>query len=69
MPNEKNNHNRNEHSYVGYGIAFGLLGGTLFSIIINLFFKSQIDWTFEPGLGMLIGIIIGSIMDQNKNKK
>lgn len=26
-------------------------------------------WAFGPGFGMLIGIVIGSIMDLNKDKK
>ena len=61
--------NNNRHSYLSFGISFGLLGGALSAIIINLFFKTPLVWAYAPGFGMLIGIIIGAIIDQNKNKK
>lgn len=63
---EKNN---KKNSYVGYGVAFGLPGGALFSIIVSMFIKSPLTWAFGPGLGLLIGIVTGTIMDSTKGKK
>lgn len=72
--NEKNNINKGQdnndrNSYVGFGIAFGLLGGAVFAIIVGMFFKFPLIWAFGPGFGMMIGIVIGAIMDLNKNKE
>ena len=64
---KKDNNDRN--LYVSYGVAFGLLGGTVFSSIVGMFFKTPLIWAFGPGLGMLFGIVIGAIMDSNKNKE
>jgi len=64
---KQNNNDRN--SYVGYGVAFGLLGGAVFSTIVGMFFEIPLIWAFGPGVGMLIGIVIGSIMDTNKNNE
>lgn len=64
---KQNNNDRN--SYVGYGVAFGLLGGAVFSTIVGMFFEFPLIWAFGPGVGMLIGIVIGSIMDTNKNNE
>jgi len=61
--------NNNKNSYVGYGVAFGLLGGALFSTIVGMLIQSPLIWAFGPGLGMLIGIVIGTIMDSTKGKK
>ncbi|WP_226036758.1 hypothetical protein [Aquibacillus saliphilus] len=71
---DKNNSNKKQdnndrNSYVGFGVAFGLLGGAVFSSIVGIFFEFPLIWAFGPGLGMLIGIVIGSIMDLNKNKE
>ncbi len=72
--NDKNNINKEQehndrNSHVGYGVAFGLLGGAAFSTIVGMFFEFPLIWAFGPGFGMLIGIVIGSIMDLNKNNK
>lgn len=71
--NDKNDiykkQDNNMNSHIGYGVAFGLIGGSLFSTIVGMAFKFPLIWAFGPGFGMLIGIIIGSIMDLNKNKK
>lgn len=72
--NDKNNINKRQddndrNSYVGFGVGFGLIGGAMFSTIIGMLFKFQLIWTFGPGFGMLIGIVIGSIIDSNKNNK
>lgn len=64
---EQDNNDRN--SFVGFGVAFGLLGGALFSSVVGMFFKYPLVWAFGPGLGMLFGIVIGSIMDSNKIKE
>lgn len=61
--------NNNKYSYIGFGISFGLIGGALTAVIINLFIETPLVWAFTPGFGMLIGIIIGAIIDHNKNKK
>jgi len=70
---DKNNINKKQdtndrNSYVGFGVAFGLLAGAVFSSIVGIF-EFPLIWAFGPGLGMLIGIVIGSIMDSNKNKE
>lgn len=65
----KKQDNNDRNSYVGFGVAFGLLGGAVFSSIVGIFFEFPLIWAFGPGLGMLIGIVIGSIMDLNKNKE
>lgn len=64
---DKNNNERN--SYIGYGVGFGLLGGAILSSLIGMFFDSTLIWAFGPGIGMMIGIVIGTIMDYNKNTK
>lgn len=65
--NNKNHDNKNY--YLSFGIAFGLLGGTLFAIIIGMFIDFPLIWAFAPGLGMMTGIVIGAIMDGNKDKE
>ena len=72
--NDKNNINKKQdnndrNSHVGLGVAFGLLGGTAFSTIGGMFFEFPLIWAFGPGFGMLTGIVIGSIIDLNKNKR
>lgn len=72
--NDKNNINKRQdnndrNSHVGFGVAFGLLGGAAFSTIVGMFFEFPLIWAFGPGVGMLIGIVIGSVMDLNKNKE
>lgn len=62
---DKNNNEKN--SYIGYGVGFGLLGGAIFSSIIGIFFEFPLIWAFGPGLGMMIGIVIGAIKDFNNN--
>jgi len=69
----KNNFNKKQdihrNSYVGLGVGFGLLGGAVCSSIVGMFLNDPLIWAFGPGLGMLIGIVIGSIMDSRKNKE
>jgi len=72
--NDKNNINKKQDNndrnpHVDFGITFGLLGGAAFSTIVGMFFEFPLIWAFGPGFGMLIGIVIGAIMDLNKNKK
>lgn len=59
---EKNHSN----SAIGYGVAVVLIGGALISSIVGIFFRFPLIWAFGPGFGMLIGIVIGSIMESNK---
>lgn len=61
--------NNDKNKYVGFGVVFGLLGGSALSSIVGTLFEFPLIWAFGPGFGMLIGIIIGSIMDLNKNKE
>lgn len=67
--NNKKEDNKYKNSYVGYGVAFGLLGGAALSTIIGIFLETSLIWAFGPGLGMLVGIVIAVIMDSNKNKE
>lgn len=73
MSDKNNNYgkqdNNDRNSHVGFGVGFGLLGGAAFSTIVGMFFKFPLIWASGPGFGMLIGIVIGSIMDSNKNKE
>ena len=64
----KQDENHDKNAYVGYGITFGLLVGAAFSTFIGLFFDFPLFWGFGHGYGMLIGTVIGAIMDLNKNK-
>ena len=72
---DKNNINKDKNSYVSFGAGFGLLGGSLFVIIIGLVFGLIGDSIFPivmalgPAFGMLFGIVIGAVMDYNKNKE
>lgn len=66
--NNKKQDNNDRNSYLGFGVAFGLLGGAALSSIVGIFFEFPLIWAFGPGLGMLIGIAIGSIMDSFRNK-
>jgi hypothetical protein len=66
----KDDKNKNDKNHcLGFGIGFGLLGGALSATIIGIFLEAPLVWTFVPGLGMLVGMIIGIIMDANKNKE
>ena len=64
MPEDKNNKNH----YLSYGIGFGLLGGSMLAVLLGLFLDTPLVWAFAPGIGMLAGIMIGIIMDSNRNK-
>lgn len=65
--NKEDNYDKNSH--VGYGVAFGLIGGAAFSSIMGIFIESPLIWAFGPGFGMLIGIVIGAVMDSNDNRE
>lgn len=68
--NKNNNKDQNNKNYyLGYGIGFGLIGGALLSSITGIFIELPLIWTFGPGLGVLIGMVIGAIRDKNKNNK
>lgn len=61
-----NNQDNKKNYYLSLGIGYGLLGGALSAIIIGMILETPLVWAFTPGLGMLFGIIIGAIMDENK---
>ncbi len=83
--NDKNNiikkqDNNDRNSCVGFGVGFGLIGGSIFStivlitgsnfpIIAEMIYEFPLIWALGPSMGMLVGIVIGSIMDLNKIKK
>ena len=58
--------NNDRSPYMGYGVAFGLLGGAVFSSVVGMFFKFPLIWAFGPGIGVLLGIVIGSLLNPNK---
>ena len=55
----------NKNHYLSFGIGLVLLGGVLFASIIGAFIESPMIWAFGPGLGLLLGILIGVLMDKN----
>lgn len=58
----------NKNYYLSYGIGFGLLGGALLGVILNTIFETPLVWVFTPGLGLVIGMTAGIMMDaKNKN--
>ncbi|WP_201259885.1 hypothetical protein [Tissierella sp. P1] len=71
--NNKNQENDNNH-YVSFGVGVGLIGGCLFATVIGVVFGLMGDNLFPmvmalaSGFGMLMGIVIGAVMDNNKNK-
>ena len=66
---DKQSKENNQQSYIAYGVAFGLLGGSILSSLAGLLFDTPLVWAFCPGIGLMIGIIIGIVMDANKNKE
>lgn len=73
MSNDDNKENQNNNNrFLSFGIGFGLIAGALFASIGGIFIKSPLIrvfvWALAPGLGMLSGIVIGSLMDHNRNK-
>lgn len=69
MTDKNNDNENNKNQYLSYGVIFGLLTGALATVIIGMFVKTPLIWTITPGIGLLIGIIIGIIMDANKNNQ
>ncbi len=49
-----------EHKYLMYGIPFGLIIGTGIAVIASL------NIGVCAGIGMLLGIVVGTIMDEKK---
>lgn len=60
---------KNENSYLSYGISFGLLGGVILGSISMLIFDTPLAMAFGPGFGMLIGIIVSTIINKNKDEQ
>lgn len=54
--------NTNEHKYLSYGIPAGLLLGTAVAVLTSL------NIGVCAGVGMLGGIVVGTIIDAEKNK-
>lgn len=73
--NKDNSYSNDKNSYVGFGVGFGLMGGTLFATVIGAVFGLIGDGFFPmvislgAGYGMLLGIVIGVVMDYNKNRE
>jgi F0F1-type ATP synthase assembly protein I len=73
--NQTDNKKRDNNYYLSFGIGFGLIGGSLFATIIGSVFGLIGDssfpmvMAFSPAIGMIVGIVVGAIMDSNKNKK
>ena len=53
-----------EHKYLSYRISFGMLAGATLGMIID-----GIGLYIGGGIGMLLGIVIGTAIDHSKNKK
>lgn len=53
--------NTNEQKYLSYGIPAGLLIGTAIAVL------SSLNIGVCAGVGMLMGIVIGAIMDSKKS--
>lgn len=64
----KDKDNKDDNTCLGYGVAFGLLAGAIFSSIVGVIFEFPLIWAFGPGFGVLIGIVVGSVMDSNKSE-
>lgn len=52
-----------EHKYLTYGIIVGMLFGTVIAVIAHF------NIGICVGLAMLLGIVIGTIIDYEKKKK
>lgn len=59
----------NKNKYLIYGINFGLLCGALLAIILGVFFDNLLIWGITPGFGMLVGLVIGNIIDSTRDKR
>ena len=57
---------KNEENYLAYGMSFGLLGGTVFSSLLFVITKSPLVWAFGPGFSLLIGLVVGTLIGNNK---
>ncbi|MCC5909100.1 MAG: hypothetical protein JJT76_01515 [Clostridiaceae bacterium] len=60
--NDKKNSNKDNSGcdYTSLGIPFGLIIGTILGLKFN-------NIAIGPGIGMLLGIFIGFLIDYNKN--
>lgn len=55
------NKKENDQYYISYGVGFGLLFGSLAGVFLN-------NIALWSGIGLLLGIIIGALMDFSKRK-
>ena len=67
MTDKNNDNENNKNLYLSYGTSFGLLAGTITASILGMLFETILVWAITPGFGLLAGIIIGMMMDANKN--
>jgi len=58
---------KDENKYLSMGISLGLLFGAIIGTIISIF-SSIFAIPIVGGLGVLGGIVLGSIMDSKNNK-
>ena len=67
----KKDNNKAEHKYLMYGILIGLLIGTAISAILFIFLDNSIRvWLIMgPSLGMMLGIVVGTTIDDEIKKK
>ena len=67
----KKDNNKAEHKYLMYGILIGLLIGTAISAILFIFLDNSIRvWLIlGPSLGMMLGIVVGTTIDDEIKKK
>lgn len=65
---DKNHQENEKNADLSYGISFELLGGVILGSILSLLFESPLDFAFGPGIGLLIGIIVSVVIQQNKEE-
>ncbi|WP_373470773.1 hypothetical protein [Carnobacterium alterfunditum] len=56
-----------DHYYLSYGIGFGLMGGSLLAVMMGMFFEFPFIWAIGSGVGILIGVVVGTLMDTHTN--
>ena len=65
MKNKNKNH-KSSHRNLAFTIGYGLMIGSILSIVAGQFIKSPLVWVFGLGIGMLVSIVIGSLGNSNK---
>ncbi len=62
---EDKNEEDGDNKYLTYGLIWGPFLGSILAIFLNVFTGNVLVWCFTPGLGFLLGLIVGIIMDAN----